>query len=108
MMHAIPGGPFTRERPVPDSILEVLNEKYHLDDPLWKQYIDYMKGLATFNLGPSFSKVGVEVNDLISGGLPYSAKIGGLASIVIIAIGIPFGIISALKQNKPLTISLCS
>lgn len=100
MMHAIPGGPFTRERPVPDAILEVLNEKYHLDDPLWKQYIDYMKGLATFDLGPSFSKVGVEVNDLISGGLPYSAKIGGLASIVIIVIGIPFGIVSALKQNK--------
>ena len=100
MMHSIPGGPFTRERPVPDAIMESLNEKYHLDDPLIVQYLDYMKGLLTFDLGPSFSKVGVSVNELIAGGFPTSAKIGGLAVIVIIALGIPFGIISALKQNK--------
>lgn len=100
MMHAIPGGPFTRERPVPPEILRNLNEKYHLDDPLIKQYADYMIGLFTFNLGPSFSKIGVSVNDLILGGLPASAKIGFFASIAIVSIGIPFGIISALKQNK--------
>ena len=100
MMHSIPGGPFTRERPVPDTIMESLNEKYHLDDPLIVQYADYMKGLFTFDLGPSFSKVGVSVNELIAGGFPTSAKIGGLAVILIIALGIPFGIISALKQNK--------
>lgn len=102
MMHSIPGGPFTRERPVPESIMKVLNEKYHLDDPLIKQYADYMLGLATFDLGPSFSKIGVDVNDLIIGGLPASAKIGLFATILIIIIGIPFGILSALKQNKSL------
>ena len=69
MMHSIPGGPFTRERrPVPPEIMRVLNEKYHLDDPLWKQYVDYMKGLFTFDLGPSFSKIGTSVNDLIISG----------------------------------------
>ena len=100
MMHAIPGGPFTREKPVPDSILKVLEAKYNLDDPLIKQYWDYMVGLFTFNLGPSFSKIGVQVSDLILGGLPASAKIGLFASILIVVLGIPFGIISALKQNK--------
>ncbi len=102
MMHSIPGGPFTRERPVPDSIMERLNEKYHLDDPLIVQYYDYMKGLVTFDLGPSFSIIGRDVIELISAGFPTSAKIGLFATIVIIIFGIPFGIISALKQNKPI------
>ncbi len=101
LMHSIPGGPFTREKPVPDEILRVLNEKYHLDDPLFVQYIDYMKGLVTFKLGPSFSKIGVDVEELIAGGFPASGTIGLFASILIIVLGIPFGIISALKQNKP-------
>ena len=102
MMHSIPGGPFTRERPVPEAILKVLNEKYHLDDPLFKQFLDYMKGLLTFDLGPSFSKIGVDVNELIVGGFPTSAKIGLLATVLIVLLGIPIGIISALKQNSPI------
>lgn len=101
LMHSIPGGPFTRERPVPDEILKILNKKYHLDDPLYKQYYDYMKGLLTFDLGPSYSKIGTDVEDLIIGGFPDSAKIGLLATILIIVVGIPVGMISALKQNKP-------
>ncbi len=102
MMHSIPGGPFTRERPVPASIMERLNEKYNLDAPLIEQYYDYMKGLVTFDLGPSFSIIGRDVMELISAGFPTSAKIGLFATIVIIIFGIPFGIISALKQNKPI------
>ena len=102
MMHSIPGGPFVREKAVPDEILKALNEKYNLDAPLYIQYLDYMKGLITFDLGPSYSKIGTTVNDLLEAGFPTSAKIGGLASILIVALGIPLGIISALKQNKPI------
>lgn len=101
MMHSIPGGPFDRERPIPDEIVKNLEEKYHLDDSLFEQYIDYMKGLLTFDLGPSYSKIGTTVNDLIAGGFPSSARIGLLASLLIVALGLPLGIISALKQNKP-------
>lgn len=100
LMHSIPGGPFTREKTLQPAVLEALNEKYHLDDPLFKQYIDYLKGVATLDLGPSFQKVGVEVNDMIKDGFPISAKIGGAACLVIIVLGIPLGLISALKQNK--------
>lgn len=100
LMHAIPGGPFTREKPLPPAVIEALNKKYHLDDPLWKQYLDYVKGVFTFNLGPSFQRVGVTVNDLIREGFPATAKIGAGAIILIIILGIPIGIISALKQNK--------
>ncbi|MDW7660652.1 MAG: ABC transporter permease [Bacillota bacterium] len=102
MMHSIPGGPFTRERPVPDEILKSLNEKYNLDAPLYVQYFDYMKGLVTFDLGPSYSKIGTTVNDLLVAGFPTSAKIGLMASLLIVILGIPVGIISALKQNKPI------
>ncbi len=102
MMHSIPGGPFTRERPVPDEILRALNAKYNLDDPLPVQYLNYMKGLITFDLGPSYSKIGTTVNDLIESGFPASAKIGLMATVIIVALGIPLGVISALKQNKPI------
>ena len=102
MMHTIPGGPFTRERPVPDEILKHLNEKYNLDDPLPLQYLKYMKGLVTFDLGPSYVKIGTSVNDLIEAGFPPSAKIGLLATVIIVILGIPLGVISALKQNKKL------
>ena len=100
MMHSIPGGPFTRERPVPDEIMRALNKKYNLDDPVPVQYLNYMKGLLTFDLGPSYSKIGTSVNDLITSGFPSSAKVGILASILIIALGIPLGVISALRQNS--------
>lgn len=102
MMHSIPGGPFTREKAVPEEILKHLNAKYNLDDPIPVQYLKYMKGLLTFDLGPSFSKVGTSVNDIIISGFPASARIGLLASLVIIALGLPLGVISALKQNKPI------
>lgn len=55
MMHAIPGGPFTRERALPPAVLEALNKKYHLDDPVWKQYVDYVAGVARLDLGPPSS-----------------------------------------------------
>lgn len=102
MMHSIPGGPFTREKEIPAEILKALNEKYNLDAPLHEQYFDYMKGLLQFDLGPSFAKTGTTVNELLVAGFPASAKIGGFASILIVIIGVPLGIISALKQNKPI------
>lgn len=100
LMRAIPGGPFTRERPVSPEILANLEARYHLDDPLFVQYVDYMKGLVTFDLGPSYRILGTSVNELIASGFPTSAKIGGLAVLLIVLIGVPVGIISALKSNS--------
>jgi oligopeptide transport system permease protein len=101
MMHSIPGGPFARERALPDEIIAALNEKYHLDDPLIVQYADYLVGLVTFDLGPSFKHLGYTVEELIWTGFPISAKIGILACLLIIIVGIPLGILSALRQNRP-------
>jgi len=99
LMRAIPGGPFTREKPLPPEIVARLEAKYNLDAPLIVQYFDYMKGLVTFDLGPSYKELGVSVNDMISNGFPTSAKIGGLATLLIITVGVPIGIVSALKSN---------
>lgn len=100
LMHAIPGGPFTREKLLPPKVIEALEAKYKLDQPLWKQYVDYLKGVVTFDLGPSFQRVGVTVNELIAKGFPVSAKIGGGSILLVLLVGIPLGVISALKQNK--------
>ena len=100
LMRIIPGGPFTREKALPEAVLNALNAKYHLDDPLWKQYLDYLHGVVTFDLGPSFQRVGITVNQLIKEGFPVSAKIGGTSILLVILLGIPMGIVSALKKNK--------
>ncbi|MDD2955159.1 MAG: ABC transporter permease [Oscillospiraceae bacterium] len=99
LMRAIPGGPFTRERTLPPEVEKVLMEKYNLDAPLMVQYKDYIVDLFHGDLGPSFQKVGVRVNDMISAGFPISAKVGGIASLMIILVGIPLGILAALRKN---------
>jgi len=100
LMHSIPGGPFSREKQLPDKVLEALNEKYHQNDPLWKQYTDYLKGVVVLDFGPSYSRPGVEVFPKIMEGFPVSAKLGGIAALMVVVIGIPAGVISALYQNK--------
>lgn len=97
---AIPGGPFSREKPLAPEIIENLNRRYQLDKPVWDQYVSYMGRVATFDFGPSFYYRNDTVNDIIYRGFPVSALLGVSAMIVAIVLGIPFGIISALKQNK--------
>lgn len=99
MMRAIPGGPFTRERALPPEVEQALMAKFNLDAPLWEQYVDYMVGLVQFDLGPSFTKKGVEVSEMLASGFPTSAKIGGLAACAVILVGIPLGILAALRKN---------
>ncbi|MCG8335317.1 MAG: ABC transporter permease [Proteobacteria bacterium] len=100
LMHSIPGGPFTKEKKLPPAVIKALNKKFHLDDPLLKQYTNYMKGVITFDFGPSFKQRGQTVNDFISKGLPVSARIGFLSILVSLFFGIPIGLISALKHSK--------
>lgn len=100
LMHAIPGGPFTREKTLPDPVKKNIEERYHLNDPLWKQYTDYLKNLARGDLGPSFKYQGVTVNKIIADGFPVSAQLGLASLAIMLTIGLPAGIISALRQNK--------
>ncbi len=100
LMHAVHGGPFTGEKQVSKAVMDALNEKYKLNDPLWKQFIDYVGGLLRFDLGPSFKYQGKTVNDFIENGFPYSAKLGGITLIFVLCASIPMGIVAALKNGK--------
>lgn len=100
LMHSIPGGPFTREKKLPPQIIANLERKYDLDKPLWNQYTDYMGGIVLhFDFGPSYKSTTRDVNDIFRDHIPVSAQLGGLALAIAIFIGIPLGIIAALKQN---------
>ena len=100
MMHAIPGGPFTDEKAIPDFVLEKMNDRYGLNDPLLVQYGKYMLNILHLDLGPSYRYEGMTVNELITENFPVSAAVGGSALILALLVGIPAGIISALKRGK--------
>ena len=100
LMHAIPGGPFTSEKMLAPEIEAALNAKYHLNDPVWLQYLNYLKSVASFDLGPSFKYPGVRVNDMIADGLPVTLQIGALSLLMVVVVGVPMGIIAALKKGQ--------
>lgn len=100
LMHAIPGGPFTREKVLPPEVMKNIEERYHLNDPLWKQYTDYLKNLSHGDLGPSFKYPAMSVNEMIAESFPVSAQLGLISLTLMLAIGIPAGIVAALRQNK--------
>ncbi|MGL4252492.1 MAG: ABC transporter permease [Fusobacteriaceae bacterium] len=102
LMHSVPGGPFSpaEERNMPQAIIERLEEKYGLDKPVHEQYLNYLKGIARGDLGISFKQEDTSVNEMIERGFPISAKVGIVAVIFSILIGIPLGVISAVKRGK--------
>lgn len=100
LMHAIPGGPFTVEKSLPPYVLHSIEERYKLNDPLYKQYGDYLCNLVQGDLGPSFKYPGRSVNDIIKDGFPVSFKLGIEAILIAIIIGIPAGILAGVKKDK--------
>ncbi|MFC3626578.1 ABC transporter permease subunit [Vogesella amnigena] len=100
MLHATPGGPFDTERKVSEAVLANLQAKYHLDLPLWQQYLYYLKSLLQGDLGASFRYADWSVNDLVANALPVSLAIGGGSLLISVFIGVGLGIIAALRQNS--------
>jgi ABC-type dipeptide/oligopeptide/nickel transport system permease component len=129
LMHAVPGGPFDREKALPQEIIDNLNKRYHLDEPLYKQYALYVKEILVpkvsdippgtsleddallnvkigegswlkwMNFGPSYKSRSRTVNDIFRDQLPISIQLGLMALTVALLIGMPLGIMAALKQN---------
>jgi oligopeptide transport system permease protein len=100
LLHATPGGPFDAEVKVSPVILENLKAKYHLDEPLWRQYVYYLGSLLQGDLGASFRYADWSVNDLVGRALPVSAAIGGGALVISLVVGVALGVIAALRQNS--------
>lgn len=102
LMHMIPGGPFSPsdQRNVPEKILNQISERYGLNDPLIVQYGRYLNNLVHGDLGVSFKKQDTTVNELIANGFPVSARVGALGVILALIVGIPLGIVAAIKRGK--------
>lgn len=101
LMHAIPGSPFSKgEQGVPEAVMQRLNEKYGLDQPLYKQYFTYLNQILHGDFGISYKNSSVQVNDLIERGFPISARIGILAVLLSLVIGVLLGVTSAVKRGS--------
>ena len=100
LMYSAPGGPFTSEKPLPEQVLKNINEKYGLDQPMYKQMFNYVWGIITnFDFGPSFRYKDRSVNDIIAQGFPVTLKYGSWSFLFAVIIGISLGVIAAIRQN---------
>jgi len=100
LMHAVPGGPFTQEKTLPQSITDALNRRYNLDEPLWKQYLLYLWNLLQGDLGLSF-RGDRDVSELIGRGFFVTVQLGLISFVLAAAVGVALGVISAVNQNGP-------
>ena len=100
LMHAVPGGPFDRERELPPEVMENLNKKYNLDKPLYEQYGLYFWDLLHGDLGNSYRSVNQPVTGLIREGWLTTAELGTVAFIYAVVFGMTLGVLAALNQNK--------
>jgi oligopeptide transport system permease protein len=99
LMHSAPGGPWDREKSLPPATIATLNEAYHLDWPIYQQYGYYVWNASHGDLGPSYRFIGRNVSDIIAQGLPVTAQLGFMALAVALILGLPLGIIAAIRQN---------
>lgn len=100
LMRVAPGGPFNQERGLNPTIKANLERVYHLDQPLWKQYLFYLNGIAHGDFGPSYNLPDFTVADLFRVGLPVSIQLGASALILALLLGTVLGTIAALHQNR--------
>ncbi len=98
-MNAIPGGPFNGEKAKSAAVLQVLNQRYGLDKPIIVQFGNYMKNILHGDFGVSL-KTGRDIWDTIITSFAVSAKIGGMAVIIALIVGVVLGSIAALNRNK--------
>ena len=100
LMRFAPGNPFSSERPLPPEVMANIEAKYGLDKPVFEQYTTYLTNVIQGDFGPSFKYLDYTVNELISVALPVSAKVGFIAFIFTVILGVTIGTIAALKQNS--------
>jgi oligopeptide transport system permease protein len=100
MLHAAPGGPFDSEKQMLPEIQKSIEAQYHLDEPLWRQYLRYLGNLAHGDLGPSFQYRDTSVNELIAQGFPVDLAVGGSAILIALLLGGTIGVFAALHRNS--------
>lgn len=100
LMHLVPGGPWDKDKNFGAEVVANLNRRYGLDLPVWMQYLRFLGNALRGDLGVSFAYQDRSVTDIIMGGLPTTATLGGLALLFALVVGIGLGISAALRQNS--------
>jgi oligopeptide transport system permease protein len=100
LLRLTPGGPFDAEKAAPPEAIAALEAKYKLNDPLLTQYKDFLVRLVQGDLGPCIKYPGRTVNEIIAASLPISMALGTLAMLLALVIGIPIGVLGAVRQNS--------
>src|SRR4051812_18381086 len=101
LLHAAPGGPFDKERaPASPEIKRHIEAKYHLNEPIWRQYLRYLGDLLHGDFGPSYKYRNHTVADIIKQGLPVSLTLGALAFLFAQGVGIPLGFYTAARRGR--------
>jgi oligopeptide transport system permease protein len=99
MIRFVPGGPFTAERAVTPEIMRNLEAHYGLNKPLYQQYLDYCGSILRGDFGPSFKYPTRTVNEIIADKLPVSLELGLWSLLVALGVGLPLGVLAAVKRN---------
>jgi len=102
LLRIAPGGPFDSERKLPPEVIANLEAKYHLDEPVWQQYLRYLGGIARGDLGPSYKYLDRGVTDIIADTLPTSIVLGALAILFAMLVAFPAGLLAAYFRNSPI------
>jgi len=105
LMRSVPGGPFQREKSLPEDVKRNIERRYHFDEPLYKQYARQLWHTVQFDLGPSFKLQDYTVNEIIAQGFPVSASLGVLAMTFALVLGLTAGVVSALWPRGFLDVS---
>jgi len=99
LLHLTPGGPFDSDRQLLPQVQHNIEAHYHLDEPLWRQYLRYLHDLARGDLGPSFQYRNTSVNELIAQGLPIDVAVGGAALLFALLVGGSLGLLAAARAH---------
>lgn len=100
LMHFVPGGPWDREKRLPPQTVEALNQRYGLNDPLWRQYLSFLSDAARGDLGASYTYQNRHVTQIIYQGLPTTATLGSIAFLLAVVTGVPLGMTAAIRRNS--------
>jgi oligopeptide transport system permease protein len=100
LMHAVPGGPWDREKRLPQGTQDRLNAQYGLDQPIYVQYINWASAFVQGDLGPSYRFQDRRVNDVVADGFWTTVQLGIMAFLLSVVVGIPLGIFAALGHNR--------
>lgn len=99
-VHQLPGNAFLGNRMLDEGAIAALMHRYNLDLPLYEQYVRFLGGLIRGDLGESLVNQGVRISPLLLREALVSAEVGVLGLVITIGLGVPLGILAAVRQNS--------